>query len=158
MFWHAKRLVEIFKKQKGTFSPVPSYTSMRTSDWPGLTQAQWDSIKNILSGYIRPRRRKVRRHGGRPPADDKKAFEAILWTLRGGTLERLPPRFGSRRTACRRLKRWGPCGALEQLWAHFFRGLDPRSRSDWAALFQRRQRRRAFWQDMLVTRFQMEFT
>jgi len=43
-----------------------------------LTDAQWEKIRPLL-----PKRRK-RPQGGRPPADDRKVLEGILWILRSG--------------------------------------------------------------------------
>ncbi len=43
-----------------------------------LTDAQWEKIRPLL-----PKRRK-RPHGGRPPADDRKVLEGILWILAAG--------------------------------------------------------------------------
>ncbi len=46
-----------------------------------LTDAQWEKIRPLLPKHPkRPR-------GGRPPADDRKVLEGILWILRSGEQE-----------------------------------------------------------------------
>jgi transposase len=66
-----------------------------------LTDAQWEKIRPLL-----PKRRK-RTHGGRPPADDPKVLEGILWILRSGARWcDLPEEFPSPSTCWRRLRDW----------------------------------------------------
>lgn len=105
---------------------------MSDIDWPGLTDAQWDAIRFVLP---RPAKRpflKRLRKGGRTRASDKKCFEAILWTIwAGGTLERLPRRFGRRRTVCRRLRNWLPTGILGKLWEYYLLMLPEAEQREW---------------------------
>jgi transposase len=54
-----------------------------------LTDAQWEKIRPLL-----PKRRK-RPHGRRPPADDRKVLEGILWILRRARWSDLPEEFPS---------------------------------------------------------------
>jgi transposase len=59
--------------------------------WRAVTDKQWELIKAELS---RPKRRKK---GGRPPSDDRKCFEGILWILwTGAPWSELPERYGKR--------------------------------------------------------------
>lgn len=44
-----------------------------------LTNEQWEKIKPVLP--VRKRPWLKRKRGGRPPADDRKCFEGILWIL-----------------------------------------------------------------------------
>ncbi len=43
-----------------------------------LTDAQWEKIRPLLP------QRPPRPRGGRPPANDRKVLEGILWMLRSG--------------------------------------------------------------------------
>jgi transposase len=123
-------------------------------DWQGLTDEEWDRIQNLFPKFKKPFR-KAKRKGGRPRASDRKAFEAILWKLSGGTLERLPPRFGSRRTACRRVQLWFGLGVLDRAWGHYIRRLDePRLRL-WAQALAA-NKRPPFWMEMLTVSFRVE--
>jgi hypothetical protein len=127
------------------------------SSWPGLTEQQWDKIKLVIPPEMRTPRpdwlakkiRRRRRRTGRPPVPDKKAFEALVWTMGGGTLDRLPRRFGSRRTAIRRIGRWFPDGIVERLWRVYLDQLTEEERQRWAAAVARRKRL-PFWQQMLL--------
>ena len=59
-----------------------------------LTDAQWEKIRPWLPK--RPRRRR----GGRPPANDRKVLEGILWILRSGARwQDLPDEFLHRQRA-----------------------------------------------------------
>ncbi len=123
--------------------------------WPGLSETQWDSIKGLLPRYKRPFR-KAKRRGGRPRASDKAAFEAILWTLRNRArfLERLPERFGSRRTAFRRLDRWLRDGTLERLWDSLLNGIRGDELEPWTRALPA-CRRDTLWQEMLWVRLRL---
>lgn len=124
--------------------------------WGGISDKCWKDI----GGCLPPRRppfRKAKRRGGRPRASDKKAFEALIWTLRAGaTLERLPTRFGYRRTAFRRLGEWFANASLERLWGYYLHSLSPSELEEWGYHLTRRARR-TFWQDMLITSYRMRF-
>ena len=62
-----------------------------------LTDAQWEKIGPLL-----PKRPK-RPRGGRPPANDRKVLEGILWILRSGARwQDLPDEFPSPATCWRR--------------------------------------------------------
>lgn len=86
-------------------------------EWNGVEAWFWPAVARQLPP---PRKRpflKARRTGGRPRADDRLAFGAILWRLRcGGTWTRLPKRFGSEVTARRRLELWTRGPRLQYAW------------------------------------------
>jgi transposase len=61
--------------------------------WRAVTDQQWELIQEQL-----PRRTR-RTQGGRPPADDRKCFEGILWSLwTGAPWSALPARDGAKST------------------------------------------------------------
>ncbi len=78
-----------------------------------------------------------------------------MWALGGGTLERLPPRFGSRRTACRRLKSWFPPAILDKMWHRYTWTFSRQEADEWHACFQIK-RRRPFWQELQIAGFYLE--
>lgn len=134
--------------------PTRIYEGMH-DDWAGLSDAQWDDLKNLFPKYKRPFR-KAKRKGGRPRASDRLAFDAILWSLRGGCLERMPTRFGYRRTVFRRLRSWFFVGPLESIWGAYLRSLPPEEVRRWRDILYEKKRR-TFWQDSLVVLFKMHF-
>src|SRR5438132_1704530 len=69
--------------------------------WRAVSDKQWEAIKPHL-----PKRKRSRK-GGRPPIDDRKCFEGILWILwTGAPWSELPERYGSKSAVHRRLKEW----------------------------------------------------
>ena len=98
--------------------------------WRGLTDAQWERIAPGL-----PKRRKNPR-GGRPPADDRKCFEGILWILwTGSPWSELPRKYGSSTTCWRRLRDWEDDGTLLALWRAFLADLNDRDKIRWDECF-----------------------
>src|SRR6476469_5382864 len=76
-----------------------------------LTDAQWAILQPILP----PRHRT-----GRPRADDRRTFNAILYVLRTGCAWRdLSEEYGDDSTAHRRLQRW----QQEDVWQRIFQTL-----------------------------------
>jgi transposase len=74
--------------------------------------------------------------GGRPPADDRKCFEGILWVLRSGTRWRdLPDEFPSPSTCWRRMNEWMDAGVFIEMWYSFLDRLDQQGRLDWDEVF-----------------------
>jgi len=74
--------------------------------------------------------------GGRPPADDRKCFEGILWVLRSGTRWRdLPDEFPSPSTCWRRMNEWMDAGVFIEMWYSFLDRLDQQGRLDWGEVF-----------------------
>jgi transposase len=75
--------------------------------WRAVTDKPWELIKEELP------RRKRRPRGGRPPADDRKCFEGILWILwTGAPWSARPARYGAKSTVHRRLSEWAAAHVL----------------------------------------------
>jgi len=73
-------------------------------------------------------RRKASPRGGRPPVNDRKCFDGILWILwTGAPWKALPREYGSATTCWRRLRQWEEDGTLLELWRAFL-GLVERCR------------------------------
>jgi transposase len=95
-----------------------------------LTDAQWEKIRPLL-----PKRRK-RPHGGRPPADDRKVLEGILWILRSGARWcDLPVEFPSPSTCWRRLRDWEEQEVWLEIWRTFLSELNERQQLKWSESF-----------------------
>ena len=95
-----------------------------------LTDAQWEKICPLL-----PRIRKSRR-GGRPPANDRKVLEGILWILRSGARwQDLPDEFPSPATCWRRLRDWEEQGVWLTIWRAFLAELNEREQLNWSESF-----------------------
>jgi transposase len=77
--------------------------------WRSLTDKQWDLIKEPLP------KRPPSKKGGRPPADDRKCFEGILWILWTGHWSELPEKYGAKSTVINRLKVWAENDVLLNL-------------------------------------------
>lgn len=91
-----------------------------------VTDAMWDKIKRHLPA--RPRSPRV----GRPPVDDRRCFEGILWVLKSGARWKdLPGEFPSPSTCWRRMNEWAENGVLEKMWSAFLDELDDRGLLDW---------------------------
>ncbi len=103
--------------------------------WRGLTEAQGEAVKPHLPVRKRPWRKKDRK-GGRPPWDDRKCFEGILWILwTGAQWSELPPRYGSKSAVHRRLQTWTDDGTLEQLWRALLAQLQEQEQVRWDECF-----------------------
>ena len=95
-----------------------------------LTDAQWEKIRPLL-----PQRPK-RPQGGRPPANDRKVLEGILWILRSGARwQDLPEEFPSPATCWRRLRDWEEQGVWLTIWRAFLAELNQREQLDWSESF-----------------------
>jgi transposase len=95
-----------------------------------LTDAQWEKIRPLL-----PPVRKSR-HGGRPPANDRKVVEGILWILRSGARwQDLPEEFPSPSTCWRRLRDWEEQGIWLTIWRAFLAELNQREQLNWSEAF-----------------------
>jgi transposase len=98
--------------------------------WRAVTDEQWERIQARLP------RRKRGRAGGRPPVDDRRCFEGILWILwTGAPWSELPEKYGSKSTVHRRLKAWAESGVLLDLWRAFLDQLDDRHKVQWDECF-----------------------
>ncbi len=95
-----------------------------------LTDAQWEKIGPLL-----PKRPK-RPRGGRPPANDRKVLEGILWILRSGARwQDLPDEFPSPATCWRRLRDWEEQEVWLTIWRAFLAELNQREQLDWSESF-----------------------
>ena len=98
--------------------------------WRHFSEAQWGQIRDHLPP--RPRRPK----GGRPPDDDRRCLEGILWILwTGAPWSELPREYGSSTTCWRRLKTWEERGVLLELWRTFLAELNDQQQIRWDACF-----------------------
>lgn len=95
-----------------------------------LTDAQWEKIRPLL-----PKRPK-HPQGGRPPANDRKVLEGILWILRSGARwQDLPEEFPSPATCWRRLRDWEEQEVWLTIWRAFLAELNQREQLDWSESF-----------------------
>jgi transposase len=95
-----------------------------------LTDAQWSKIQPLLPRRLRSAR------GGRPPADERRCLEGILWVLKtGARWKDLPREFPSPATCWRRLHEWAESGVLETIWTAFLDELDDQRLLDWDEVF-----------------------
>lgn len=98
--------------------------------WRKLSDEHWAKIKEQL-----PQRAKSP-HGGRPPAEDRRCFEGILWILwTGAQWSELSRRYGPKSTVHDRLQRWTVEGTLEKLWRAFLAHLQEREQIRWDECF-----------------------
>lgn len=98
--------------------------------WRNLSDRQWDAVSKYLP------RKKEKPKGGRPPADDRKCFEGILWILwTGAQWSELPAEYGKKSTVHLRLKLWAENGTLEKLWRAFLVQLNEKAHIRWNECF-----------------------
>lgn len=103
--------------------------------WRKVTDAQWEKVQEQLPVRKKPWRKKDRK-GGRPPLDDRKCFEGILWILwTGAQWSELPPRYGSKSAVHRRLLKWTDDGTLERIWRAFLAQLQDKDHIRWNECF-----------------------
>jgi hypothetical protein len=77
-----------------------------------------------------------RPRGGRPPVENRRCFEGILWILwTGAPWSELPPQYGSPTTCWRRLRKWEQDGTLLKLWRAFLRELNDAHKIRWDECF-----------------------
>ncbi|MCX2559815.1 IS5 family transposase [Acetobacter farinalis] len=77
----------------------------------GLSDSQWERIKDILPGR--------EGHVGGTAADNRLFVEAVLYRYRAGIPWRdLPVRFGDWKNVHRRLRRWCESGVIERIFRH----------------------------------------
>jgi transposase len=92
-----------------------------------LTDQQWQRLQPLL-----PKRKKT----GRPPSDDRRIVNGILWILRTGAPWRdLPERYGPWRTVASRFYRWQQAGIWAQLFAAVQQQADGLGQVDWEVHF-----------------------
>lgn len=98
--------------------------------WRHVTDRQWEQIHVHLPKPLR------RPQGGRPPVDDRRCFEGILWVLwTGAPWSELPTRYGAKSTVHRRLSRWAADGTLLHLWRAFLAQLHEHQQVRWDECF-----------------------
>ncbi len=103
--------------------------------WRTVTDAQWEKIREHLPIRKKPWRKRDR-PGGRPPLEDRKCVEGILWILwTGAQWSELPARYGSKSAVHRRLLKWTDDGTLEQLWRAFLAQLQDKDHIRWNECF-----------------------
>lgn len=82
----------------------------RTTPWK-VSDALWERVKPLIPP--RPPRPK----GGRPPADDREMFAAMVYVLRTGIQwNALPRELGASSTVYDRFRQWERQGFFERLW------------------------------------------
>jgi|SRR5208283_2906501 transposase len=97
---------------------------------PMLSDEQWTKIEPLI-----PKRPKNPK-GGRPPADDRLAFEGILWILKTGARWKDMPEMYPHYSICwRRLKEWHETGVLKEMWRAFLSELDEKGVLSWEETF-----------------------
>ena len=96
-----------------------------------LTDAQWEKISKFL-----PKHKRRSRKGGRPPVDNRKVFEGLLWVLRSGARWKdLPEPYPSASTCWRRLVEWEEQDVWLKAWRAFLAELDEKGQLEWAETF-----------------------
>jgi len=95
-----------------------------------LTDEQWAKIEPLIpKSPPRPK-------GGRPRADDRLVFEAILWILKtGARWKDLPDKYPHPSTCWRRLKEWFEAEVFKDMWRAFLSELDANGVLDWEEAF-----------------------
>jgi transposase len=95
-----------------------------------LTDAQWAKMEPHLPRQVRTRK------GGRPPIENRRVVEGILWILKTGARWRdLPGEYPSPTTCWRRLRDWAEAGVWLNLWRTYLGELDLRGRLHWENVF-----------------------
>ena len=129
-------------------------------EWDGIHPWFWPRIACELPPLKKTPFLKVRRKGGRPRGDDRRALSAILWRLRsGGTWSRLPEKFGSAATARRRLAVWMKGDRLERAWRAYLNQQSQLELQRWRDCFASSAFRSApFWRFGLDIIWHREFS
>lgn len=145
-----------------TLCALRSYNGMRYRtgfDWHGVQPHFWPRIARELPPRKKTPFLKSRRKGGRPRADDRRSFSAILWRLRtGGAWSRLPQEFGPAITAKRRLARWLKGTILERAWRAYLYQQSRAELERWSECFARSAAREIpFWRFGLDYIWRYEF-
>jgi len=88
-----------------------------------LTDAQWNKIADIF-----PKRKKM----GRPPVDDRKMVNAILWILKTGSPWRdLKESYGSWQTVYDRFYKWNRTGLWNRIPRQLQSDFQSKLKVDW---------------------------
>ena len=95
-----------------------------------INDEQWKLLKPLLPEP------KTSPKGGRPPIDNRKVLEGILWILRtGARWQDLSDRYPSPATCLRRLRLWEDQGVWLDIWRKFLSMLDADGLLDWEEAF-----------------------
>lgn len=87
-----------------------------------LNDRQWKKVEAVLL---------LQRRAGRPPKDDRRFIEAVLWWRRTGVPWRdLPAEFGPWQTVFNRFDRWSKSGR----WQRLFEALRTDVDDEWQSL------------------------
>jgi transposase len=127
-------------------------------EWKGIQPWQWKAVRKLFPEKKRPYLKKLRK-GGRPRVDDRRCFDAILWSARTGLPWRsLPARFGRLRTVERRLMKWRRCALLEIAWTRYLRETSVIEREEWRRRLEDAcGRSPAFWRLRLKALLDLEW-
>jgi transposase len=99
--------------------------------WRAVSDKQWETIQQYL-----PKRKRSRK-GGRPPVEDRRCLEGILWILwTSAPWSELPKRYGSKSAVHRRLKQWAESDVLLNLWRAFLNQLSDQQKVRWDECFR----------------------
>ncbi len=103
----------------------------------GLSDGLWAQLERRIP------RRVQGPQGGRPPVDDRRVLEGIVFVLRTGVgWHRMPSAFGSWMTCWRRLRQWQSAGVWERLQEAM--ASEPETASiDWSQVTRRQQKNSA---------------
>lgn len=92
-----------------------------------------EHLKKIDPIFPKPKKSKK---GGRPPIDNRRVFEGVLWVLRtGAPWEDVPKKYGSGTTCWRRLRDWEEQGLWEKAWRMLLGELDDKGCLHWNECF-----------------------
>jgi putative transposase len=97
-----------------------------------LTDDQWQKIKGVLP------QKPVNNLGGRPPVDDRKCFEGILWILlKRSAWSALPECYGSRSSVHRKFREWNSTGVWLRMFYRFLEGLSSDESAFWIEVLKK---------------------
>src|SRR2546423_7238031 len=98
----------------------------RTRPWE-VSDELWERVAPLIP------QRAARPKGGRPPADDRQMFAAIVYLLRTGIQwNALPRELGASSTVHDRFQEWERAGLFEALWQAGLAEYDELRGIDWA--------------------------
>ncbi len=92
-----------------------------------LTDEQWQRLQPLLPSHKKE---------GRPPKDDRRIVNGMLWLLRTGAPWRdLPERYGPWGTVSSRFYRWRKAGHWDRIWAALQQQTDAKGQLRWEIHF-----------------------
>jgi len=147
-------LDEVFSSALSQNPPPESQNPSRDTaipyPWPPvLSDREWAGLSGLYARPSRPRLRRLRK-GGRPRADDRRCFEALIWLMAtGANLRELPGKLGRRSTVARWIDRQGRAGLLERGWWLYLDYLPRRELEQWRRAPEPGHHRSGFWRGQL---------